>query len=197
MRAACLSGDFDGATTAALRQYGAELFGFLVSMYSDYDAASEAFGMFSEKLWQSMKRFEWDCSLRAWCYRLARNAAIDLHRGGGVRRKGHVRLSSAPEVMEVAAQLRTTTMSALRTANRSALERLRDELPEEDRALLVLRVDRDLEWREVALIFAESTDRTDRIADGEALKRETARLRKRFQLVVERLRTLARERNLV
>jgi RNA polymerase sigma-70 factor (ECF subfamily) len=200
MRAACLAGDYDGATTTALREYGPELFGFLISMNRDYDVASEAFGMFSEKLWHSMRRFEWECSLRAWCYRLARNAAIDLHRGGGgagVRRKGHVGLSSAPEVMEVAAQVRTTTMSALRTENRSALERLRDELSEEDRALLVLRVDRELEWREVAMVLAASSGRAERIADEESLKRETARLRKRLQLVVERLRSLAKERKLI
>jgi RNA polymerase sigma-70 factor (ECF subfamily) len=197
IRAACLAGDFDGATTTALRRYGPELFGFLVSMNRDHDAASDAFGSFSEKLWQSMQRFGWECSLRAWCYKLARNSAIDLHRAGGLVRKGHVGLSSAPEVLEVAAQVRTSTLSALRTENRTALERLRDELPEEDRALLVLRVDRELEWREVALVLADSAEPTAGSPDDEELKREIARLRKRFQLVVEKLRRLARERNLI
>jgi RNA polymerase sigma-70 factor (ECF subfamily) len=195
MRASWAAGDFDATTTAAIRQYGPELFGFLVGMHRDYDAASEAFSVFSEKLWQSMPRFEWECSLRTWCYRLAHNAGIDVLRGG--HHKRHMGLSSAPEISKIAAQVRTTTMSALRSEKRTALEELRHELPEEDRALLILRVDRGLEWREVALVLAEAAGRDDRFADEAALKREAARLRKRFQLVVERLRAVARERKLL
>jgi RNA polymerase sigma factor (sigma-70 family) len=196
VRAACAAGDVDRATTEALRRYGPELFGFLVGMHHDYDAASEAFAMFSEKLWQSLRGFQWECSLRAWCYRLARNAAIDVFRGA--RRRREIGLSSAPDVLQMAAQVRTSTMSALRTTNRTALEALRDELPEEDRAVLVLRIDRQLEWREVALVLASSSDDdARRVQDEAALKREVARLRKRLQLATERLRTLARERNLL
>ena len=195
MREACAAGDVEGATTAALRRYGPELLGFLVGVHGDYDEASEAFAVFSEKLWSSMARFEWRCSMRTWCYRMVRNVATDLRRGE--RGKRHVGLSSAPEVMEVATRVRTETLSALRTGNRTALERLRDELPEEDRALLVLRVDRELEWREIAIVLAESANRAERIEDETALKREAARLRKRFQLVTERLRAIARERKLV
>jgi RNA polymerase sigma-70 factor, ECF subfamily len=195
MRDACAAGDVDGATTAALRRYGPELLGFLVGVHGDYDAAREAFALFSEKLWRSMARFEWKCSLRTWCYRLVRNAAIDARRGE--RREAHVGLSSESQVMELAARVRTETLSVLRTANRTALERLREELPEEDRELLVLRVDRELEWREIAIVLAESSNRADRVEDETALRREAARLRKRFQLVAERLRALARERKLL
>ena len=196
VRAACEAGDFDEATVGALRDLGPEILGFLVgTMGGDYDSASDAFALFSEKLWHSMPRFEWECSLRAWCYRLARNAAIDVHRGAEGQRKRNVGLSSAPEVFDMAAQVRTTTMSVLRTANRTALERLRDELPEEDRVLLVLRVDRELEWREVALVLA--SENGDGIPDEASIKREAARLRKRFQIVVERLRAMAKERNLL
>jgi len=195
VRDACAAGDVEGATTAALRRYGPELLGFLVGVHGDYDEASEAFAVFSEKLWSTMARFEWRCSLRTWCYRLVRQAAVDVRRGD--RRQAHVGLSSVPEVMELATRLRTETLSFLRTANRTALERLRDELPEEDRALLVLRVDRELEWREIAIVLAEASSRSDRVEDDAALKREAARLRKRFQLVTERLRALARERRLL
>src|SRR5580692_9879634 len=103
MRSEWAAGDFEAVTTAALRLYGPELLGFLVSMHRDYDAASEAFSLFSERLWQSIRRFEWGCSLRGWCYRLARNAAIDVIR---LERRGrHVSLSSAPEVFKLAAQV--------------------------------------------------------------------------------------------
>jgi RNA polymerase sigma factor (sigma-70 family) len=193
VRAACDAGDFDGAAAAALQELGAEILGFLVGTVGDYDEASDAFALFSEKLWQSLRQFEWECSLRTWCYRLARNVVIDLQRGAGAG-KHHVEFSKAPEVFEMAARVRTTTMSALRTGKRTALERLRDELPEEDRALLVLRVDRDLEWREVALVL--TSEGGTGLPDDVALARESARLRKRFQLVIKRLRAMAGERGL-
>jgi RNA polymerase sigma-70 factor, ECF subfamily len=145
VRAAWASGDFEKATTEALREYGAELFGFLVSMHGDYDVASEAFAVFSERLWQTMRRFEWECSLRTWCYRLARNAAIDQHRAA--RGKRQVGLSNAPEVFEMAAQVRSATMSALRTANRTALERLRGARSRWSSAAWRTALRRSTSWR--------------------------------------------------
>jgi RNA polymerase sigma-70 factor (ECF subfamily) len=193
IRASFAAGDLRAVTTAALRKYGPELFGFLVGLHKDYDTASDAFAMFSERLWVTMPQFDWRCSLRTWCYRLARNAAIDLLRGERCRGKNHVHLCSAPEVLEVATRVRTETLSFLRTEKRTALERLRDELAEEDRVLLILRADRELEWAEVALVLAEPSATVE---DAE-LKREAVRLRKRFQLVKERLRALGRARGLL
>jgi RNA polymerase sigma-70 factor (ECF subfamily) len=181
--------DFTEATTKALRLYGAEVLGYLVTFQRDYDAAGDAFSIFSERLWETLPSFEWRCSIRTWCYRLARNAAIDVQRGDGRRRE--VGLSSAPEVALLVAKTRTETLSALRTAKRTALEGLRDELSEEDRTMLVLRVDRDLDWREIAVVMGSARD-----AEDAALTREAARLRKRFQLVKDRLRALAHERGI-
>jgi RNA polymerase sigma-70 factor (ECF subfamily) len=85
--------------------------------------------------------------------------------------------------------VRTATRSALGTENRSKLVRLREELTVEDRTLLVLRVDRKLEFSEIALAFATNLDTfTD-----EDKKRESARLRKRFQLVKQQLVSRARK----
>jgi RNA polymerase sigma-70 factor, ECF subfamily len=180
------------ATTEALRRYGPELLGFLVSFHGDLDVAGDAFALFSERLWATLPGFGCRCSMRTWCYQLARNAAIDVQRGEA-RRGRHVGLSSVPEVHALAHKTRTETLSFLRTEKRTALERLRDELPEEDRTLLVLRVDRELEWREIALVIAGPGGEMD----DAALTREAARLRKRFQLVKDRLRSLARERGLL
>jgi RNA polymerase sigma-70 factor (ECF subfamily) len=193
LRAACAAGDLTKATTEGLRKYGPEVLGFLVAFHKDYDAAGDSFALFSERLWQTLADFGWRCSLRTWCYRLARNAAIDVQRGEQRRRKRQVGISSAPEVLAVAAKTRTETMSSLRTEKRSALEKLRDELSEEDRTLLVLRVNRQLEWREIALVLAGG----EIVDDEEELIREAARLRKRFQIVKERLRRLARDRGLL
>jgi RNA polymerase sigma-70 factor (ECF subfamily) len=188
IRATWLSGDFAGATTAALRLYGPEVLGFLVAVHRDETAAEEAFSIFTERLWRGIARFEWKCSVRTWSYVLARNASMDERRGEVRRRRGLASPSEAP-ISEIAARVRTETLSILRTEKRNAFTELRDELPEEDRVLLVLRVDRDLPWRDIARVLG---------ADGdEDVTREAARLRKRFQLVKDRLRARAQERGIV
>ncbi|HEY0465844.1 MAG TPA: sigma-70 family RNA polymerase sigma factor [Polyangiaceae bacterium] len=179
--------DFSGATTLALRSYGPEVLGFLIALDKDHDAAEQAFSHFAERLWRGMQRFEWKCSVRTWSYVLARHAAADVRRGEAKHRRHRVPFSDDP-ISEVAARVRTATISLLRTDSRTAFARLRDELPEDARALLVLRVDRELEWREIARVFG---------AEESTIDRETARLRKRFQLVKERLKTLGKARGLI
>jgi RNA polymerase sigma-70 factor (ECF subfamily) len=56
----------------------------------------------------------------------------------------------------------------------------------------VLRVDRQLDWREIAVVM----DATKSGLAEDDVTREAARLRKRFQLVKDRLRSLARERGI-
>jgi RNA polymerase sigma-70 factor (ECF subfamily) len=68
------------------------------------------------------------------------------------------------------------------------LAALRDALPIDDRTLLILRVDRNLSWYDVALAFAE----TPEDLSEQDRKREAARLRKRFQLIKQRLLARAR-----
>jgi RNA polymerase sigma-70 factor (ECF subfamily) len=187
IRAAWDRGDFAEATTTTLRRYGPEVLGFLVTTQRDHDAAEEAFSVFAERLWQKMSKFEWKCSIRTWAYLLARNAVADLHRREARHRRSRVAMSKAP-ISKIAARVRTETMTLLRTEKRSAIARLRDELSEEDRSLLVLRLNRELGWRDIAMVFG---------ADDDAVDREAARLRKRFQLVKERLRALGKARGLV
>jgi RNA polymerase sigma-70 factor (ECF subfamily) len=69
---------------------------------------------------------------------------------------------------------------------RERLARLREELPLEERALLVLRVGRNLEWHEVSAVLA---------AEGREVS--VVALRKRFERLKRRLASLARERGLL
>jgi RNA polymerase sigma-70 factor (ECF subfamily) len=98
------------------------------------------------------------------------------------------------ELDEVVAVVRTETASALRTEKRTKLQALRDELSVDDRTLLILRVDRDLPWDEIARAFLADPEA---VADEDRLRREAARLRKRFQLVKGRLAERAREEGLL
>jgi RNA polymerase sigma-70 factor (ECF subfamily) len=103
-----------------------------------------------------------------------------------------VPLSASPEVARVAERVRTTTLASLKTANREAIAELRDQLAAPDRMLLVLRVDRELGWDELARVFLDQPD-----PPAGELKREAARLRKRFQLIKQKLVQLGRSAGLV
>ena len=178
------SGDYDGATTAALRAYGPEVLRFLCALHKSEADASEVFSVFAEDLWKSMKGFAWECSLRTWAYTLARRASFRTLRK---KRAARLVLGSSAAISQLVQEVRTQTLTYLRTETKTRLRALRDSLSEEDQALLMLRVDRELAWDELARVLSE----TD-AEDADALKREAARLRKRFQLVKEKLKELAK-----
>lgn len=181
-------GDLRTATTITLRGYGPEVLGLLWGILRDETLADEAFAEFSARLWTSLPKWRRQCGMRTWASLLARRAAIDARRDQKRRR---IEQPLGDEVSRVAEAVRTATLPHLRTENRSAIAALRDELPEDDRTLLVLRVDRELSWNDLALVFLDGESEPD------AIKREAARLRKRFQLVKERLYSLGRARGLL
>jgi RNA polymerase sigma-70 factor (ECF subfamily) len=178
--------DLAGAMSAALRGYGHELMGFLVGLSGDHGEAEEVFGVTCEKLWRALPAFRWDSSFRVWAYVVARNEFYRARRGPAVKRR--VALDDAPAVAAAIAQVRSTTDAYRRTEVKDAFARLRESLEPDERALLGLRVDRGLEWIDIARVLgAEDAD----------LKREAATLRKRFERLKVRLRELARAEGIV
>ncbi len=190
LRDAWEHGRFDEATTLALERYGPEILGLLAArLRSDGDAA-EAFSIFAEDLWRGLPGFAWRCSLRAWAHRVARNAANRWAVAGA--RRAALNQPVPGEVIEaVADRVKTTTLVYLKSEVKSEIRRLRDELPAEDQLVLVLRVDKDMEWRDIAMALADAD------LDEAAVVREAARLRKRLQLATARLRELATARGLL
>jgi RNA polymerase sigma-70 factor (ECF subfamily) len=183
------------AATLAIRTYGAELFGFLLVVHPSRSDASDSFSELCEILWRKLPEFSWDHTVRAWAYGIARNVSRTRKRNAG-RRRQHEAPAAESAIEAVVEQVRTETLSFLRTEKRGRLQALRDELPEEDRVLLILRVNRRLEWTEIARVLAGVGDNGEPVDDA-SLKREAARLRKRFQIVKERLREMARREGLV
>ena len=187
IRALCERDARDEATTAALKAYGDETLRFIHALVRNEADASEVFSVFAEDLWHSLPTFQWACSLRTWVYVLARRATARSHRRAWKKRAV---LGSSPAIDAAVHQVRTNTLTYLRTETKTKLRALRDSLDEDDRTLLVLRVDRALAWEDLARVFAPPD------ADEDVLRRESARLRKRFQLVKDRLRKLAEEAGL-
>jgi RNA polymerase sigma-70 factor, ECF subfamily len=187
LRAAVASGDVDGATRLAIETYGPELVRFLVSVLRDQTDAAEVFAVVAEAIWRKIGAFTWERTFRVWAFAIARRASLH-HRRDAARRRARVEpLSSAP-IAAMVEQVRSATLSFLRTERKSRLDAIREELPPEDRALLFLRLDRRLSWNELALALCAESDAP--LAE-ERLKRESARLRKRFQLLKDRLRERA------
>jgi RNA polymerase sigma-70 factor (ECF subfamily) len=174
------AGQADAAATAAIEGYGAAVFGYLRAIL-DEDDARDAYASWSEDLWKGLPAFRREASLRAWSYRLAWHAACRLLRDPFRARGARLPTSAASRLAASAAASTVATGS-----RRAGLDRLRAQLPPEDRTLLTLRLDRELEWDEVAAVLS---------AEGEPVTAPA--LRKRFERLKDRLRELAREEGLL
>jgi RNA polymerase sigma-70 factor, ECF subfamily len=186
-------GDASGAVTVALRGYGPELFGFLMAVHRDETDASEVFSDASERIWDGFSSFGWRSSFRTWAYVIARHASLEHRRTTRRRARRQQELPRSSLLSAIAAEVRSETLPHLKTEMKSRMAALRDSLPPEDRELLVLRVDKRLAWNELAEVLHDGAAARDELA----LKREAARLRKRFQAVKERLIELGRREGLL
>lgn len=179
VRSLLATGDRATAATLVLRELGPEVLGFLSGVLDDADA-DDVFAAWSERFWRSLGGFEGRCSIRTWLYVLARHELGRFRRGMRRHQEGRVPISELKDVLEL---VRTRTRSVIATDQQRRLKALRRSLPTEDRTLLILRVDRGLTWDEIALAFAENPEDFSE----EDRRREAARLRKRFQLIKQRL----------
>lgn len=186
-------GDLRGAAARAIEGYGSELYGFLVALLRNEDDASEVFSQTSEDLWAGLPRFEGRCSMRTWLYSLARHAAARFRRAPHRRAALHLTPS---ELSDVAQRVRTETQVHLRTDVKNQFAKIRDSLDEDDRALLVLRVDRAMSWADIACVLG-GADGSGATAGPEDLAREAARLRKHFQSVKAEIQTRAKKAGLL
>ena len=182
VKASCAAGDFRSAARDAVVAYGEEVYTFVLARVRDEDVAGDVFAQACEDLLSSLATFEWRCSLRTWFYRLARSAAARYLRTPNNRAERRVALS---EVSEVAAQVRSRTVAHMRSEVKDGVRALRDQLDADEQQLLMLRIDRDLGWDEIAEILSDSE------LDARELQRASARLRQQFQKLKDRLRELA------
>lgn len=185
-------GDLKRAATLALLHYGGEIYSLLMARLRSEADAQEVYSMFAEHLWRGLPSFGWRSTLRTYCYAIACNAAARYLKAPAHRVERNLSVAENDEVSAIVAQARTQTAAFLRTEARTRLQQLRDELPVADQMLLVLRVDRGLRWDELAVILSEGAALTP-----EEQKRESGRLRKRFQAIKATLQRRAAEEGLL
>jgi RNA polymerase sigma-70 factor (ECF subfamily) len=160
------AGQLKDVATLAIEGYGPEVLSFLEMMLRDHADASDAFAQACEDLWKGLPRFEGRSSMKTWFYTLARHAA---------------------------SRLRSRTRPHLRTEIKHGFAAIRDALDDDDRMLLVLRVDRAMSWNDIARVMADESDSDS----SESTARIAARLRKRFQSVKETIRERAIAQGLI
>lgn len=182
----------DGAATLLVERYGGELRSYLAALASSPDLAADAYAQLCEDLWRGLPGFAFRSSARTWLYTLARHALAREARHPRRRRERNLPLSAAQHVAREEAHLRAQTASYRRTTMKDRVQALRNKLAPEDRELLILRVDRGLDWVDVARVLADD----DRSSSDE-LKKRSAALRKRFERLKDRLRAMAIAEGLV
>jgi RNA polymerase sigma factor (sigma-70 family) len=178
--------DYARAITILLEEIGPKVLAFLVQRLGNVGDASEVFSMFSEDLWRALPDFEWRCTVRGYSFALARSAAI-RYRKQASERPGRKLPLSEVALSQLVESVRERTLSHLRSEVKAQMQELFKQLSEDDRALLSLRIDQNLGFRELAIAIEYAG-----VAPAEAeLTRATARMRKRFQLLKDRLRRMA------
>lgn len=188
LRALLERGATNEAATLALRRSGPELLRFLVHAHGNESTGAEVFSLLAEDVWRGLPAFRWECSFRTWTYALARRASARYRRSERAHGRA-IPLSELGALSELIDEVRTRTLSRLRDENSAAIDTLKGELDVDERMLLSLRVERELSWAEIAEVLAEEGQAADPAAQ--------ARLRKRFQLLKERLKRRGRELGLV
>jgi RNA polymerase sigma-70 factor (ECF subfamily) len=174
VRQLLLGGRERDAAELLLARLSPELRPFLHRLLGDVALADEAVSATCERLWRGLAAFRWECSLRSWSYIVARREASRCrtrHMQAGIKQ---TTLSAADEVPARA----TSHSGGISTTRRDLLENLRAALSDEDRDLLVLRVERGLAWKEIAVAFLEED-----APDAEVISREAARLRQRYRSI--------------
>ncbi len=172
VRALLQSHDEVGAVRATLRFYGPELYGFLVGVLDDAARAESVYADVQTRLETEIGGFVGRCTLRTWLYVLTRRELRDRRRQGRATTASRRPLLSAERSISAA----------------NAISDLRTGLTEEERELLILRVDRRFSWLDVAL-----TELGDRETDRYQLAATTRAVRARVEAVIARLRRVAAE----
>jgi DNA-directed RNA polymerase specialized sigma24 family protein len=159
-----------------IRVNGACIRTYLRALLRDHDDADDAFSMFAEWTCRGIGRFRNEGPVAAWALGVARNAARKVreeHRRHEPLREDDLARLVLERDYHLADDLE---LAALR------LEAVRATLPDRDRALLGLRLDRRLPWNDIAELLA---------SQGAPIT--SSALRKRFERIKVRMGLLARE----
>lgn len=174
------SGEFERATETVIDAYGSELYNYIRKLCGDPHLADDAFQSFSIDLWEGLESFEGRSSIETWAYTVARNAAYQLMRKQGRKKERPLYTDEQRRLAE--RWTRSATKNWEKTEAKHWLWEIVEEFGSEARELFVLRIGNQKSWREIAEIVEDDD------LEGKELSRASARLRKRYQRLKEKLR---------
>jgi len=175
-------GALDVVATQIVSTYGPGILGFLMVRLNHEESAREVFSAFAEELWKALPRFERRSSAKTWAYAIAHRVALRRKRDDARAKTRPLRDS---EHSKLAAAVASVSQSLKHTENEQRLAALRASLTEDERTLLVLRIDRAMSWQDIAIVMKSGHTTTP------------AALRKRFERLKTRLRDTAEKQGLV
>jgi RNA polymerase sigma-70 factor (ECF subfamily) len=180
LRALASAGEHAAAIAALVKGYGPEIWTYLAGVLrTNDDELGDVFAAFCEDVCRGLPSFRFESSVRTWAYVIARRAALRHLRDARQRTR---RFDGPAELEAIAQAVRSTTVEHLRTTNHDRLAAVRDRLDHDERTILILRVDRQLPWREIAQVMADTA------LDREALRKREQVLRKKFEGIKRQLR---------
>jgi len=160
--------------------YGAELFGFLIGVLDERRAAREVYTAVLERLPEEAARFAAVCSARTLAYTLARRELGRRRDGDFVKRASRTTDECSSSTPQAGSPYRSRSQANLITS-------IRSRLAPRDLEMLILRIDRQMTWRDLAMtsIGPGSTSK---------LEAEAKRLRARFRRLSEHIERSAKRR---
>jgi RNA polymerase sigma factor (sigma-70 family) len=157
--------------------YGPEVSGFFAGTLRDDGAAFEAFQEWSVKVWEGLPSFRWTSSVRVWAFSIAHRTLQGLRRSRGRKLKREAWLDTN-DALELSAAVWTRTRPHERTDAKNWLTRQIEALPAIDRQLLILRIEQEMTYAEIAAVLGAEPGKGD----------PAARLRKRCERLINKLR---------
>ncbi|HMI90917.1 MAG TPA: hypothetical protein VK509_06110 [Polyangiales bacterium] len=170
-----------------MKAHGGEIMRFMLGHARDVQLANEAFAVFSEDICRGIHGFAFRCSVRTWIYSVAHRALAKVWRAHARSKARTSELPASAELSLPASPARSETPVYVRTESKQRLLRLRESLDPGDQVLLELRLGERFSWKDIARIHLD-----DQSVGSKTLDAEAARLRKRFQVLKESLRAMAR-----
>jgi RNA polymerase sigma-70 factor (ECF subfamily) len=180
---ACLrEGDIEGAAARVIQGCGPCIRGYLRVCLGEDRLVRDAFSAFSEAVWQRIRRYRGEPRLMIWAHRLAYVAAKERRETSRLRKPAGTR-KSRPASRNFS-RTRAATLEPIGAAEDAEL--MRRELTLEEQTLLTLRIDRQLDWEDIAWVLGQRGG-----AEG------GTQMARRYERLVARLHAAAIARGLI
>ncbi len=173
------------AAEKALRIYGGEIRGWLYRRFQCHDTVNDMYSTFSLYFWTWFPSFKWESSLRTWMYSIARRVCYSS------LTRHHEPLSQLPQNLSALIIKENKTITTYKHPDiDAAYQNLIDQfLNQEEKDLLVWRIDRQMSWNEIAQILSD-----EGFLDESELKKRATAIRVQFSRIKSKLREAAIEK---